>query len=180
VLGQGFVAAGRLRAGDQLAAYPGADPIMLEAVEPRPGPTVVYNLSVEHDPTYLVGSRGLLVHVIKEATNQTAGSPVSGSRTRPRAFTHGTSRPDAAPPPRPGAETAILGQIQAFLQLFGQQMAQQIEVKDRAADQRLVQVLGEVSRFAAEMQNALTGLERRVQRLEGRSGNPSGAGRGVP
>jgi len=72
----------------------------------------------------------------------------------------------------------MLGQIQAFFQSFGQQMAQQIEARDRAADQRLVQVLGEVTRFAAEVQNALTGLERRVRRLEGRLGQPGGTGHG--
>jgi hypothetical protein len=164
VLGRGFVAVGRLRPGDQLVAYPGANPITLEAVETRPGTTQVYSLVVEHDPTYLVGAQGLLVHVIKEDTPGTGRPPGSGRRPRPAS--------------RAGAETAMLGQIQGFLQTFGQQMAQQVEARDRAADQRLVQVLSELTRFAAELQNALTGLEGRVARLEGRSGGQGGGGQG--
>jgi hypothetical protein len=172
VLGRGFVAAGRLRAGDQLVAYPEADPITLEAVETRPGPTLVYSLSVEDDPTYLVGPRRLLVHVIKDDTPERGGRPGSGSRRRP------LTSPGSTAASRAGAQTAVLGQIQGFLQAFGQQMAQQVEARDRAADQRLVQVLSELTRFAAELQTALTGLEGRVGRLEGRSGRQGGGGEG--
>ncbi|MFP5405729.1 MAG: Hint domain-containing protein [Gammaproteobacteria bacterium] len=62
---QGFVAAGKLRAGMRLQTATDDD-ACVESVERGTGQAIVYNLSVENFHTYFVGSARLWVHNVKE------------------------------------------------------------------------------------------------------------------
>lgn len=62
VNGQGWRIAKRLELGDWLHGVSGA--VLVEELEERPAPSVVYNLVVEDFHTYFVGQCGLMVHDI--------------------------------------------------------------------------------------------------------------------